>query len=376
MHLAFVSQIDARDVRSWSGIPHHMVSALRQHVDRLSLVTPLPEPGRLRSRVQKARHFVRGKAFRHEHTEPVARGYAQAAAAQLRQLRPDAILSPSSLPVAYLETEAPVGFWTDATFESNLLFYPEYSALTSENVLSGHRIEQAALDRAAAFYASAYAARSAVDYYGASPDRVHVVPFGANLEKEPSAEEVEAAIESRPLDRCQLLFLGVTWERKGGDVAVRVADALNASGLPTELIVAGTPPVLERPRPYVRAAGFLDKRTAAGRDALSRLLASSHFLILPGRVEAFGCVFSEASAYGVPSLGTAVGGVPTAVEDGVNGIVFPARPSPVAIAERIRELLGHPERYRALARSSRARYERELNWTAAARVVVEHLAAR
>ena len=85
-------------------------------------------------------------------------------------------------------------------------------------------------------------------------------------------------------------------------------------------------------------------------------------------------MFCEASAFGVPSLTTDVGGAPTAVEDGVNGLVFPARPDPAEIAERVAELLGQPGAYRALCRSSRARYERELNWDVAVGRVAGRLA--
>ena len=46
-------------------------------------------------------------------------------------------------------------------------------------------------------------------------------------------------IEARPNDRCRLLFVGIGWERKGGDVAVEVARLLNDRGLPTELTMLG-----------------------------------------------------------------------------------------------------------------------------------------
>ena len=95
--------------------------------------------------------------------------------------------------------------------------------------------------------------------------------------------------------------------------------------------------------------------------------------MLPTRAEAFGCVFCEASAYGVPSVAPAVGGVPTAVEDGVNGLLVPARPTPDEIADRVEGLLSDPGAYRALCRSARDRFERELNWDVAVGRVAAHL---
>ena len=375
MHLAYLAPFGA-DVRSWSGIPYHMSRALAAHVETLSVVDGLDQGPLWRRAVLKLVARAKGRPLNLYHTEAVAKRLAESASRAVRRLRPDAVLCPSSLPLARCDIDCPVSFWTDATFESSLLFYADYSGLPEWNVREGHQMEQAALARAdLAVYASAYAADSAVHYYGADPGRVAVVPFGANWGAPPDRGAVLAAAARRPSSSCTLLFLGVDWVRKGGDVAVLVADALNAMGLPTELHVVGCRPLLDRPRPYVHVHGFVSKADAEGRRALDRLLAAAHFLIMPVRAEAFGCVFCEASGFAVPSLTARAGGTPTAVEDGVNGFVFPARPDPARIAARIASLLRDPGAYLDLCRSSRDRYERELNWDAAVGRVVGRLAA-
>ncbi|HEX8299778.1 MAG TPA: glycosyltransferase family 4 protein, partial [Rubricoccaceae bacterium] len=173
---------------------------------------------------------------------------------------------------------------------------------------------------------------------------------------------------------CNLLFLGVDWYRKGGDVAVQVADALNAVGVPTTLTVVGCTPNLDRPRPYVHLRGFISKATAEGRAEIERLLATSHLLMMPVRAEAFGCVFCEASAYGVPSVTTTSGGAGSAVTDGENGLVFEPRASAAEIAARVEALVRDTHAYRALARRSRATFEARLNWHAATGAVAARLA--
>ena len=379
MHVAFVSPFDARAIRSWSGIPYFMSRAMGAHVERVSYVTPLRRRGSLGAAAQtaarKLRHRLRGEPYYPIHTEAVARVMAEEAAEGLARLRPDAVLAPSSLPVAYLDAGCPTAFWTDATFESMLHFYEGYGALPEDNLLEGHRVEGAALARSRfALYASDYAARSARHYYGAAPERVHVVPFGANLDRVPDAA-VSAAIDARPTDACRLLFLGVDWVRKGGDVAVLVADAMNRAGLPTTLDVVGLTPRLDRPRPYVHAHGFISKETPEGRARLERLILEAHALVMPVRAEAFGCVFCEASAFGLPSVTTTAGGAGSAVTDGVNGLLYPPRPDPEAIAERLLALVRDRDAYRALARGARAEYERRLNWHAATGRVAALLAA-
>src|SRR6185436_3482760 len=91
----------------------------------------------------------------------------------------------------------------------------------------GHAMEQRAIDRAAlAIYSSDWAASSAIARYHADRNKVKVVPFGANIEESRTLEEVRAMIAARPRDVCRLLFVGVGWERKGGDIAIEVARLL------------------------------------------------------------------------------------------------------------------------------------------------------
>ena len=375
MHVAFVSPFDALDGRSWSGIPLRMHRALAAHVDRVSVVSPLslgPVVSRATLRAVGAR--LRGRPHYRHHTAAAADAMAAQTADAVARLRPDIVLSPSSLPFAHLEAGVPVAFWTDLTFESAMFLYNGYGAMSNSDIAEGLRLDAAAVHRSHAFYASSYAARSAIGHYGADPERIRVVPFGANLDSVPDESDIHAAIDARPADRCQMLFIGVEWFRKGGDVAVQVADVLNAAGLPTDLTVVGCTPVLDRPRSYVYARGFLSKETPAGRAEMQRLLATSHVLMMPVRAEAFGCVFCEASAYGVPSVTTTSGGAGSAVTDGENGLLFEPRPTPAEIAGRVEALVRDRAAYRALARRSRAAFDERLNWHAATHTVALRLA--
>jgi len=364
MHLAFVSPFDPNDVRVFSGIPHFMVRALRERVDRLSVVGPLPVGGAVRGRVDKLRHRLRGQPYLRAHTWAGVRPMAEAARRPLAELQPDAILSPSTLPLAALDADCPTASWADATFEANLLFYPGFTDLSEAHIVEAHDVERAAIRRAsAAVFASAYAARSAAGYYGAAAESVHVVPFGANLDPEdiPSADAVGEAIAARSMGTCRLLFVGGDWSRKGGDIALRVAEELADRGRPTTLTVIGTtPPVTGHPN--LRVEGFLRKSVPDERARLRQLFVESHFLCMPVRAEDFGIVFAEAAAFGVPSVSSRVGGVPSAVADGESGVLFDVREQPGAIADRLEALLSDIEGYRALAASARSHYELELNW--------------
>ena len=98
------------------------------------------------------------------------------------------------------------------------------------------------------------------------------------------------------------------------------------------------------------------------------VLAASDVLVQPSLYEAFGIVFLEAWASGVPVIGANFGAVPEVVGDG--GLVFePA--NPIDLATKLEWLLTHPDEARAMAARGRARAIREHTWDRAGAAVEE-----
>ena len=96
-------------------------------------------------------------------------------------------------------------------------------------------------------------------------------------------------------------------------------------------------------------------------------LPGEYFGLLPSRAETFGHVLCEANAFGVPCLAAAVGGIPTAIRDGVNGRLYPVDAGADAYADDIASLMRDRDAYRALTRTSFAEFEARLSYDAAAR---------
>ncbi|MFM7181240.1 MAG: glycosyltransferase family 4 protein [Verrucomicrobiales bacterium] len=229
---------------------------------------------------------------------------------------------------------------------------------------NGHEVEKRILRHCRyAIYSSDWAARSAIDFDGADPAKVKVIPFAANVDHQFDEASVRNFIASRSRQTCRLLFVGVDWHRKGGAKAVEVARLLNESGLPTELDFVGCEPEGETPE-FVKRHGFISRRTAEGRAWLDELFARSHFLIVPSLAECYGLVFADASSYGVPSLATNVGGIPTVVREGINGRLFDLNQDAASYCEYVRGLISDWPRYQALAESSFREYSERLNWDA------------
>jgi glycosyltransferase involved in cell wall biosynthesis len=256
-------------------------------------------------------------------------------------------------------------------------FYSSFSHLCRRTLQNGHQMEQAALQNCSlAIYSSEWAARTAIEIYGTNPDKVKVVPFGANLPGGNTRNQVQRSVDCRPRDKCKFLFLGVDWNQKGGDIAVETAAELNRAGLETELTIVGCrPPKQERLPDFVKVLGFISKETSEGFAQISGLLRDSHFLILPSRAECYGIVFAEASSFGVPCLTTNIGGIPTVVKDGLNGRTFPIETFVSECAEFVMNLFKNHCHYRELSLSAFDEYSKRLNWDVACRQVAELIQA-
>ena len=216
--------------------------------------------------------------------------------------------------------------------------------------------------------ASEWAANTAISNYDVDPNKVRVIPFGANISCNRHRKDIDTILEQKDMGTCKLLFVGVDWVRKGGDAAFAVADMLNRRGMKTELHIVGCNPSADLPD-FVIRHGFISKKTEEGRILFDRLMSESHFLIVPTRAEYYGLVFAEASSFGLPSLTSNVGGIPSVVNDGKNGQTFMLDAHPEEYCKYIEKYMSTNQDYRELAISSYKEYEDRLNWSSASKKV-------
>lgn len=376
MLIAFVNFIGLRPSGSWTETAASMVRGLRELGHEVVVIQPTVSRSTLYLHARKAMYKVMGQEFHAERHQSIAKELALSTERQLESLKrtPDLILSSSTLPMAYLRTSIRTAFWTDATFSGMLGFYPEFSNLSSETISSGKEVEDLALARCDhAIFSSQWAADSAIAQHRADPAKTHVVPFGPNFEKAPAPETVVESIGNRSRQVCKLVFIGYDWERKQGELVVRVQQHLENLGVPTELFIIGSEPKLERTHRRIHVLGTLKKDTPADHQRLNGILSSAHFLVVPSIAECYGMVYAEASAYGVPSVACDVGGVSSVVTPGRNGLLFPADVAAETMAQRIADVWSNDAMYRALAHSSRKEFDNKLNWSTAISSLVEML---
>lgn len=368
MKMAYTTIFDAKNVHNWSGTPYHMSRAFAEqgiHVDYIgSLKRKLPPFFKVKQVFKKYLSDQRESPRFNIHA---AKNFSAQVAERLEKIAADVIVSPLINPIAYLNCKQPIVLWTDALYAALIGFYSPFSAHSSASVAQGNTVTAECLSRCKlALFSSDWAARSAIELYGVHREKVKVIPFGANIDSYPNPEEMQHIIKKRARDKIKLLFLAKSWERKGGDVVLSVADALHKSGYPVELTIVGyQPPNLKPIPPYVQLLGFISKHTPDGKNRIQALLAETHFLFVPSRAEAYGIVFCEANAFGVPCLTTYVGGIGTIVKDNINGMTFALDASSKSYCDYIVNLMQDRNRYEELALSAYHTYQTRLNWQAA-----------
>jgi glycosyltransferase involved in cell wall biosynthesis len=378
MKIAYITTFDSRTLSNqWSGTGYYIAQSLQKQSITLDYIGPLEDRLALQfvSKL-KSRYYKYFRKNYIKYIEPlILRDYGRQITEKLNSSKADIVFSAGSDSIAYLECNQPIIFWADATFANIIDFYPVYSNLCQESLQNAHLIQSMSLQKSQlAIYSSDWAAQTAINYYNTDPEKVKVVPFGANIESNLTIDEIKSQIQSRPTNQCKLLFLGMDWFRKGGDVALEVAEKLNNSGLKTELTIVGCQPSVDKPLPnFVKVLGFIPKSTSEGKKKIYQLIADSHFLILPSIADCTPIVFCEANSLGVPCLSRRVGGIPTIIKDDLNGKLFERDSDLIEYCEYIYNIFTNYNQYKELALSAFNEYESRLNWRVAGQKVKDLL---
>lgn len=362
--IAFATVGDASQVRFWSGTPFHMSKSLAGEGNDIVHIGPLNAPI---LPIYKTYAWLR-RVFRRQglspvHAGPVVAQYAADASRKIRAVSPDIVFAPAGSTFAWgIPDSVPLVYVSDATFRLVENYHPNYRNMSRAARDTAERLEYDTIARAnLLLYPSQWAADSAVRDYGADPAKVHVVPWGANLEEAPDRGE---ALNERGLGPCRLLFIGNNWEEKGADIALGTLGELKNKGIDAELVICGCTPSRPCAMEGLTIVPFLDKNDRAQRERLSQLYRDADLFLLPTRADCYGIVFCEAAAHGIPSIAPATGGVRGAVCDGETGVLVPPNATTADYATVIADVFGNPERLARLKQSSRDAYEARLNWQA------------
>ena len=222
-------------------------------------------------------------------------------------------------------------------------------------------------------------AASLVSLYDACPDIVHVVSPGVDLYTFTagdgrSAARTEVAL---PQDAIVVSFVGRIQPHKGPEVLIRATSELvkHSPLLRHKLIVnviggasgANTEEVdrLKELSSWLGIDDVVRFAPPVSRKDLPQWYRAADLVVVPSYSESFGLVALEAQACGTPVVATAVGGLRTAVADGISGVLVDGH-DPKAWSSVIARLLQEPQR-RVLLSMGAIEHASHFGWDATAR---------
>ena len=198
-------------------------------------------------------------------------------------------------------------------------------------------------------------ANQLIDLYGADPSRVAVVHPGVDPAVFRSERQDEARVKlGLPPDAHVLLFAGRIQPLKAPDILLKAAALIldRQPALRSSLVVAvvGGPSGtgLVRPTSLVELARDLGIEDVVRfvptvtQTVLADWYAAATAVCVPSYNESFGLVAIEAQACGAPVVAARVGGLVTAVSDGVSGILVDGH-NPADYATALHELITDPQ---------------------------------
>lgn len=357
---AFVACGNPLNVATWSGSPFNMLRALGNSII-VEQVIEKPFSFWFRYVRRGLQRLSRGRYD--IYWSPVwTRLATTSTRRRLGRSGCDVVIVAGATPICYhLCHRARTVFISDATFASMKNYNATFRKLSPRIKNVGEDMETTAIRNSlVALFPSKWATSSAIVDHGASPSTTYAVPWGANLKP---IQPVPA--QERDMTSWRILFVGVDWEGKGGDIAVETIRILRERGFPAHLDVVGSAP--SSPPPEIEGItfhGFLSKNDPQQLERLQELYRNAHLFILPTQFEALAVVIAEAASYGIPSVVYRTGGVETNVVHGDTGLTIPPGAPPKAFADAVESILSRPRRYRKMCNNA-VRYSAEaLNWTA------------
>ena len=228
-------------------------------------------------------------------------------------------------------------------------------------------------------------------YPSIDPSRVEVVYNGIDLEDWAPRHDPDL-VRSLGVDpdRPSVIFVGRITRQKGLPYLLRAARLLPddvqlvlCAGAPdTEEIMSEVTSLVDELRTERDGVVWIDRHLP--RAELSALLTAATTFVCPSVYEPLGIVNLEAMACGAPVVGTATGGIPEVVADGVTGVLVPIEQlddgtgTPVDpdrfvadLAAALTAVVSDPVRAAEMGAAGRRRAETDFGWAAIAERTLE-----
>jgi glycosyltransferase involved in cell wall biosynthesis len=257
----------------------------------------------------------------------------------------------------------PTFFYQDMGFGAALENFDRFGS-NMPNLLkaSRRRLNQLASEQAGLYATSTgiftmgtWFARWLVERGGLPPKKVHAIGGGLNAIPSRQRQVSEGAPRQR------LLFVGKDFFRKGGDIVVDAVARLRRAGESFTLSIVGPSRwPLEGALPP-----WIDFRGSMAPSAIAEMWGQHDLLVVPSWFEAYGLVFLEARAAGLPCVARRAFAMPELVPDGEAGRLVPEHGGSEEVAEAVYAVSTDQEMFEKV-NADAARVASENSWSAVA----------
>jgi glycosyltransferase involved in cell wall biosynthesis len=179
--------------------------------------------------------------------------------------------------------------------------------------------------------------------------------------------EFRVGPEGLPQKSKYILCIANHNSKKAVDILLRAFEELAKTDHGVDLWLVGDGPLRGDLERLARELGLGDRVQFLGardREAVRRYLRDCLLFVLPSRAEPFGIAILEALASRKAVVGTAVGGVPEIIQDGVTGVLVPPD-DPEALCKAMQGLLRNDVFRERLAEAGYQRVAQCFQWAAA-----------
>jgi D-inositol-3-phosphate glycosyltransferase len=225
-------------------------------------------------------------------------------------------------------------------------------------------------------------ARDLVALYGADPARVVTVHPGVDLDVFRSTDIGAARARlGLPADGIVMLFVGRIQPLKAPDLLLRAATRMIEAdpSLRERLVVAivggpsgsglAAPEHLHKLAATLGIADLVRFEPPVPQRDLADWYRAATVTVVPSYSESFGLVALESQACGTPVVGAAVGGLRTAVADGMSGVLIDGH-DPDSYADVLRRIATEPRLRAHLARGA-SEHAVRFGWSASAATLLD-----
>jgi D-inositol-3-phosphate glycosyltransferase len=189
--------------------------------------------------------------------------------------------------------------------------------------------------------------RDVTSYYGATPEKISVIPCGVNMDLFRPYDKAKTRLQLGLGDEKIMLFVGRIDPLKGIDRLLEAIPLLKDHDNARLIVIggdSGSKTEIDRLQQYAVKLGIGDRVSFPGlvkQDVLPYYYSAADVCVMPSYYESFGLVPLESLACGAPVVATDVGDLKNIIRQGETGYVIPDN-APEKIARAISQVLSHP----------------------------------